>query len=74
LGVHELPDRTVVDLQAALAQFIDKAAQNEVFLAAALDKPIPPSARYLLRLVAADPARLHPPVCSNNFSHSIAAL
>src|SRR5262245_16784300 len=56
-GVHKLPNRAVVDLQAALTQFGGKTAQREVMVAAALDEPIPPGARYLPRLGPADLAR-----------------
>ena len=57
--MHELPHRTVVDLQAALAKFGDQPAQGEVLVPATLDQPVAPRSRYLLRFVAANLAGLH---------------
>ena len=59
LGVHELPDRAVVDFQAALAQFRDKAAQGEILLPAAPHKPVAKRPGYLAGLVAADLSGRH---------------
>jgi hypothetical protein len=57
--MDRLPNRAIVDLQAALAKFGNKAAQREVTVSASLDKPVPPGARYLLRLAPTDLARRH---------------
>ncbi|SDK66636.1 hypothetical protein SAMN05428953_118112 [Mesorhizobium muleiense] len=46
LGLHKLPHRAVIDLQAALAEFGHKPAQGGVLLSAALDKPVAPRPRY----------------------------
>src|SRR5215218_3646316 len=57
LGVDELPDRAVVDLEAALGELSHEPAQGEVPLPAAPDQPVAMRAGDLLRLVAADLAR-----------------
>ena len=57
LGVDELPDRAVVDLEAALGELGHEPAQGEVALPAAPDHPVAIHACDLLRLVAADLAR-----------------
>src|SRR5829696_7206244 len=57
LGVDELPDRAVVDLEAAFGEFGHEPAQGEVPLPAAPDQPVAMRACDLLRLVAADLAR-----------------
>src|SRR6187397_2956763 len=57
LGVDELPDRAVVDLEAALGELSHEPAQGEVPLPAAPDQPVAMRAGDLLRLVTADLAR-----------------
>ena len=57
LAVDERPHRTVVDLEATLAQFGDQSAQGEVRLPAAVHQPVVVSPRNLPWLVAADLAR-----------------
>src|SRR3954452_8576612 len=57
LGVDELPDRAVVDLEVALGELGHEPAQGEVALAAAPDQPVAMRAGDLPRLVAADLAR-----------------
>ncbi len=57
LGVHELPHRTVIDLQAALRQFGYQPAQCEVRFPASLHQPVAVSACDLPRLVATDLVR-----------------
>ena len=56
LGMHEAPDRDVVDLQAAhLGQLSDQATQGKVSATlAAVQKPVPVRARERRRPVAAD--------------------
>lgn len=58
LAVDELPYRTVIDLQAALAQFGDQSAHGEVGLSAPAHQPVSVSARDLPRLVATNLVRL----------------
>jgi hypothetical protein len=53
LGVDELPDRPVVDLQAALGQLGDQPTQGEVLAPAALQQPLPMPTRDFLRSVTA---------------------
>ena len=50
--MDELPHRTVIDFQTALAQRADKAAKGEGSTPAALDKPAPVIAAHVLRPVA----------------------
>src|SRR3954447_15218936 len=57
LGVDELPDRAVVDLEAALGELSHEPAQGEVPLPAAPDQPVAMRAGDLLRLLTADLAR-----------------
>jgi hypothetical protein len=53
LGVDEVPDRPIIDLEAALGEFGDKPAQGEVPCLGALQQPGTVLARNCLRLVAA---------------------
>jgi hypothetical protein len=51
LGVDEVPDRPIIDLEAALGQFGDKPAQGEVPCLGALQQPSTVLARNRLRFV-----------------------
>src|ERR1700722_9902643 len=53
LRVHEVPDRVVIDRQAARSQLGDQPAQAEVAGPASLDQPITVLTGDLPRLVAA---------------------
>jgi len=55
LGVDEVPDRPIIDLEAALGEFGDKPAQGEVPGLGALQQPGTVLARNCLRLC--------PPIC-----------
>src|ERR1700694_4082059 len=52
LGVDEVPDRPIIDLEAALGEFGDKSAQGEVACLGALQQPGTVLARNGFRLVA----------------------
>jgi hypothetical protein len=51
--VDEVPDRPIIDLEAALGEFGDKSAQGEVPCLGALQQPSTMLARNCLRLVPA---------------------
>jgi hypothetical protein len=51
--VDEVPDRPVIDLEAALGEFGDKPAQGKVLCLCALQQPSTVLARNCLRLVPA---------------------
>src|SRR5215831_7866633 len=57
LGMDELPDRAIIDLEAALGELGHQPAQSEVALLDPLQKPTSVLARNLLRLVPAHLAR-----------------
>jgi hypothetical protein len=53
LGVHEAPDRPVINLETTLGKFDHKPAQGEVLLLRPLQQPSTMLARNRLRLVLA---------------------
>src|SRR5260370_35184518 len=59
LGMHEVPDRVVVNFQAALAQLHDQSTQREITRMASLDQPVSMLTRNHPRLVTAHPPRCH---------------
>src|SRR3978361_220520 len=60
LGVNEVPDRPIIDLEATLGEFGYKPAQGEVPCLGALQQPSAVLARNCLRLVPTHLPRRHP--------------